>query len=100
MAPIKLLSGQILIVFAIVIAGVGTSTQWAVAELGYQGQLGALYAASGKQQHQLLIDGTTADSTMPVYCVYYSELQRTFAAPVAFQMYGPAVSRSMLRTFY
>jgi type IV secretion system protein VirD4 len=41
MTPTKLLIGQILIVFAIVIAGVWAATQWAAAELGYQAQLGA-----------------------------------------------------------
>ena len=41
MTPTKLLIGQILIVFAIVIAGVWSATQWAAAELGYQAQLGA-----------------------------------------------------------
>jgi type IV secretory pathway TraG/TraD family ATPase VirD4 len=40
MTPTKLLIGQILIVFAIVIAGVWAATQWAAAELGYQAQLG------------------------------------------------------------
>lgn len=40
MIPTKLLIGQILIVFAIVIAGVWAATQWAAAELGYQAQLG------------------------------------------------------------
>ncbi len=40
MTPTKLLIGPILIVFAIVIAGVWASTQWAAAELGYQAQLG------------------------------------------------------------
>ena len=41
MTHTKLLIGQILIVFAIVIAGVWTATQWAVFQLGYQVQLGA-----------------------------------------------------------
>jgi type IV secretion system protein VirD4 len=41
MTPTKLLLGQILIVFAIVIAGVWAATQWAAAMLGYQAQLGA-----------------------------------------------------------
>src|SRR3546814_7790835 len=41
MTPTKLLIGQILIVFAIVIVGVWSATQWAAAELGYQAQLGA-----------------------------------------------------------
>jgi len=41
MTPTKLLLGQILIVFAIVIAGVWSATQWAAAMLGYQAQLGA-----------------------------------------------------------
>jgi type IV secretion system protein VirD4 len=38
--PTKLLIGQILVVFAIVIAGVWAATQWAAAMLGYQPQLG------------------------------------------------------------
>jgi type IV secretion system protein VirD4 len=38
--PTKLLIGQILFVFAIVIAGIWAATQWAAAELGYQAQLG------------------------------------------------------------
>ena len=41
MTPTKLLIGQILIVFAIVIAGVWASTQWVAAELAYQPELGA-----------------------------------------------------------
>ena len=41
MTPTKLLIGQILVVFAIVIAGVWAATQWAAAMLGYQAQLGA-----------------------------------------------------------
>ena len=40
MTPTKLLVGQILVVFAIVIAGVWAATQWAAAMLGYQPQLG------------------------------------------------------------
>jgi type IV secretion system protein VirD4 len=38
--PTKLLIGQILVVFAIVIAGIWFATQWAAAKLGYQPQLG------------------------------------------------------------
>jgi type IV secretion system protein VirD4 len=38
--PTKLLIGQILIVFAIVIAGLWAATQWAATMLGYQPQLG------------------------------------------------------------
>jgi type IV secretion system protein VirD4 len=41
MTPTKLLIGQILIVFAIVIAGVWAATQWTAAQLGYQAQLGS-----------------------------------------------------------
>lgn len=41
MTPTKLLIGQILIVFAIVILGVWIATQWAAAMLGYQPELGA-----------------------------------------------------------
>ena len=40
MTPTKLLIGQILVVFAIVIAGLWAATQWAAAMLGYQPQLG------------------------------------------------------------
>ncbi len=40
MTPTKLLIGQILVVFAIVIAGVWASTQWVAAMLAYQPQLG------------------------------------------------------------
>jgi type IV secretion system protein VirD4 len=41
MTPTKLLIGQILIVFAIVVAGIWAATQWAAAMLAYQPQLGA-----------------------------------------------------------
>ena len=41
MTPTKLLIGQILIVFAIVLAGLWVSTQWIAAQLAYQSQLGA-----------------------------------------------------------
>ncbi len=40
MTPTKLLIGQIIVVFAIVIAGVWAATQWAAAMLAYQPQLG------------------------------------------------------------
>lgn len=40
MTPTKLLIGQILVVFAIVLAGVWSATQWAAAELAYQPELG------------------------------------------------------------
>jgi len=41
MTPTKLLIGQILIVFAIMVLGVWAATQWAAAMLAYQPQLGA-----------------------------------------------------------
>jgi type IV secretion system protein VirD4 len=41
MTPTKLLIGQILVVFAIVIAGVWFATEWCAAELGFQARLGA-----------------------------------------------------------
>ncbi|MEQ7874273.1 conjugal transfer protein TraG [Sphingomonas sp. ASV193] len=41
MTPTRLLIGQILIVFAIVLLGVWAATQWAAAMLGYQPELGA-----------------------------------------------------------
>lgn len=40
MTPTKLLIGQILVVFAIVIAGIWAATQWAAGMLAYQPQLG------------------------------------------------------------
>jgi type IV secretion system protein VirD4 len=47
MTPTKLLIGQILIVFAIVILGVWAATQWAAAMLGYQSELGAPWSRFG-----------------------------------------------------
>lgn len=47
MTPTKLLIGQILIVFAIVILGVWAATQWAAAMLGYQPELGAPWFSLG-----------------------------------------------------
>ncbi|MFC0104441.1 conjugal transfer protein TraG [Sphingopyxis terrae] len=41
MTPTKLLVGQIILVFAIMIAGLWAATQWAAAMLGHQPQLGA-----------------------------------------------------------
>ena len=41
MTPTKLLLGQIIAVFAIVVLGVWTATQWAAAMLGHQPELGA-----------------------------------------------------------
>jgi type IV secretion system protein VirD4 len=43
MTPTKLLIGQILIVFAIMVLGVWAATQWAAAMLGYQPELGAAW---------------------------------------------------------
>ena len=40
MTPTKLLIGQMLVVFAIVLAGVWFATQWAAAELAHQPELG------------------------------------------------------------
>jgi type IV secretion system protein VirD4 len=40
MTPTKLLIGQIIVVFAIVIAGVWLATEWCAAELGFQARLG------------------------------------------------------------
>lgn len=47
MTPTKLLIGQILIVFAIVIAGLWVATQWAAAMLAYQPELGRPWAIVG-----------------------------------------------------
>lgn len=40
MTPTKLLIGQIIVVFAIVVAGVWFATQWVAAQLAYQPELG------------------------------------------------------------
>jgi type IV secretion system protein VirD4 len=49
MSPTRLLVGQILIVFAIVVLGVWASTQWCAAMLGYAPQLGpAWFTAFGR----------------------------------------------------
>lgn len=47
MTPTKLLIGQILIVFALVLAGVWAATQWAAAMLAYQPELGSPWAIVG-----------------------------------------------------
>jgi type IV secretion system protein VirD4 len=47
MTPTKLLIGQILIVFAIVILGLWSATQWAASMLGYQSQLGLAWFRVG-----------------------------------------------------
>ncbi len=41
MTPTKLLIGQMLVVFAIIVAGIWYATQWVAAELAYQPELGA-----------------------------------------------------------
>jgi type IV secretion system protein VirD4 len=41
LTPTKLLVGQILVVFAVVIGGVWFATEWCAAELGFQARLGA-----------------------------------------------------------
>ncbi len=45
MTPTKLLVGQILVVFATVVAGIWLATQWTAAQLGYQPQLGTPWFA-------------------------------------------------------
>ena len=47
MTPTKLLIGQILIVFAIIILGVWAATQWAAAMLAYQPELGTPWFSLG-----------------------------------------------------
>jgi type IV secretion system protein VirD4 len=47
MTPTRLLIGQILIVFGLVIAGVWAATQWAAAMLAYQPELGSPWAVVG-----------------------------------------------------
>ncbi len=47
MTPTKLLIGQILVVFAIVIAGLWAATQWAAAMLAYQPELGPAWFMAG-----------------------------------------------------
>ena len=47
MTPTKLLIGQIIVVFAIVLAGLWIATQWCAAMLGYQAELGASWFEVG-----------------------------------------------------
>jgi type IV secretion system protein VirD4 len=47
MTPTKLLIGQILIVFAIIILGVWAATQWAASMLAYQPELGSPWQILG-----------------------------------------------------
>ncbi|MDO7843549.1 conjugal transfer protein TraG [Sphingomonas immobilis] len=48
MTPTKLLIGQIIVVFAIVLAGVWAATQWAAAMLAYQPELGRPWLIVGR----------------------------------------------------
>src|SRR4051812_16030406 len=48
MTPTKLLIGQILITFAIMVLGVWAATEWAAAMLGYQPQLGLAWFFLGE----------------------------------------------------
>jgi type IV secretion system protein VirD4 len=48
MTPTKLLIGQILVCFAIAIAGLLASTQWGASMLGYQPQLGPAWCHLGE----------------------------------------------------
>ena len=48
MTPTKLLIGQILVVFAIVLAGLWAATQWAAAMLAYQPELGSAWFHVGR----------------------------------------------------
>ncbi len=53
MTPTKLLIGQFIVVFAIVLAGVWSATQWAAAELAYQPELGPpWFVAFGRPIYQ------------------------------------------------
>lgn len=47
MTPTKMLIGQVLVVFAIVLAGLWAATQWAAAMLAYQPELGAPWLIAG-----------------------------------------------------
>ncbi|MGB8842920.1 MAG: conjugal transfer protein TraG [Aliidongia sp.] len=71
MTPTKILVGQALIVFAVVIATLWFATQWAAAQLGYQPQLGAPWI------------------TLLSYPVYYP--WRLFEWWYGFDAYAPAV---------
>jgi type IV secretion system protein VirD4 len=71
MTPTKVLVGQVLLVFAIVIATLWFATQWAAAQLGYQPQLGAPWVS------------------VVSYPVYYP--WRLFEWWYAFDAYAPAL---------
>ena len=61
MTPTKLLIGQILIVLAIVLAGVWIATQWAAVMLAYQPQLGPTWFMLGDILDVPDVVGATAD---------------------------------------
>jgi type IV secretory pathway TraG/TraD family ATPase VirD4 len=84
MTPTKFLIGQIIVVFAIVIAGVWFATEWCAAKLGSQAQLGALsfeligipfyypwrlfewwYSYDAYRPNCAVVFGTTGKSTVP-----------------------------------
>jgi type IV secretion system protein VirD4 len=71
MTPTKLLIGQILIVFAIVIGAVWGATQWTAAEFGYQPRLGPAWTSIGDY---------------PVYLPW-----RLFEWWYAYEAYAPAI---------
>lgn len=71
MTPTKLLVGQIIFVFAIVILGVWFATQWTAAELGYQWRLGPPWFVI---------------FSYPVYCPW-----RLFEWWYAFDAYAPSL---------
>jgi len=51
MTPTKLLIGQILVVFAIMILGLWAATQWAAFMLAYQPELGSAYLRHDGPEH-------------------------------------------------
>jgi len=71
MTPTRLLIGQIILVFAIVIGAVWFATQWTAAELGYQARLGSPWFEVGEY---------------PVYLPW-----RLFEWWYAFEAYAPGV---------
>jgi type IV secretion system protein VirD4 len=71
MTPTKLLVGQVLIVFAIVIATLWFATQWAAAHLGYQSELG--------------------DPWFSIFRVHFYYPWRLFEWWYAFDAYAPSI---------
>ncbi len=100
MTPTKLLLGQILIVFAIVVLGVWAATQWAAAMLGYQPELGpAWFMVEGHRFYRpWALFGWWFH--FDAYAPHVFDKAGTLAATSGFLGCGAAVAGSLWRSRY